>query len=200
MVAALAVLTTAACAPACDRGASAERSQSMTSKSNVDEAAWSAPVEGVRARLIATTTRDPSGRPQVRLDLELENVSDVGTPIAIAWGGLGSVLELAVEDEAGRVLPPAGIGGNDLSPAPYWLELPHGSTLRMPVSRAAYEYVREDRMLFRPLALQAWELPADRRSRFYLTGTLRPLPSADRARFWPGPLALPRLTLQARSR
>jgi hypothetical protein len=43
---------------------------------------WSLPIDGLRGRLIATTVED-NGRPQVRLELELENVRDAATPIAI---------------------------------------------------------------------------------------------------------------------
>src|SRR4051812_23001173 len=53
--------------------------------------AWSPVVNGLRGRLIATPVKDPSGKPQVRLELVLDNVSDSAAPINLGWGNPSAV-------------------------------------------------------------------------------------------------------------
>jgi hypothetical protein len=160
---------------------------------------WSPAVEGVRGRLILTPD-EANGRPQLRVELELQNVSDNGLPIEISWGGLGSMLQLSLEDESGKVVPPAGIGGNELSPPQRWLQLPVNSSLRVTISKSAYEYVPgpAGRTLLRPVSLQAWDLPKTRGAKLFLKAKLTPLPApADGHRPWSGPLEIPRVALPA---
>jgi hypothetical protein len=160
---------------------------------------WSLPVDGLRGRLIATMVEDDV-RPQVRLELELENVREVATPIAMGWGSWSAQLDFSLEDGSGAMLPRSSPGGNELSPGPYWLHVPWGSSLRMVISKAAYEY-GPDRVLFRPMSFVAWELPRDR-STVYARGTLTPRDPAEPHpvyRAWRGPLALPRLALPSLS-
>jgi hypothetical protein len=132
----------------------------------------------------------------VRLDLDLENVSDVANPIEISWGSLSTVLALALEDEAGAAVARDAVGGNELTILPMWLELPVSSTMHMLISKAAYEYVPTGRTMLRPFSFQAWDIPPKRTGTLYLKGKITPLPAKDTGhRAWRGPLDLPRVAL-----
>jgi hypothetical protein len=156
---------------------------------------WSPVVEGVRGRLIATSAQD-AGRPQIRLDLELENVTDLGTPIEIWWTNWSAMLDLSLEDSTGTVLPRLGLAGNEAGPPPFWLALLRHGSMRAMITKHAFEYVSNDRLLLRPTTFQGWAL-ADRTSPLYLRGTLTPKPSPQpRDRAWRGPLAFPRVRVR----
>ena len=162
------------------------------------EPVWSKAMQGVRGRIIATPTHDAAGRPQLELDLVLENVSDLAAPIEIAWGSFGGMLKLTLEDEAGKVVPPHGVGGNEMTIPTRWLQLPLSSALRMNVSRAAYEYVSATRTMLRPVSWQAWDLPSPRTSKLYLRVELKPMwdpPAPADHHAWAGPLWFPRVEL-----
>jgi hypothetical protein len=157
---------------------------------------WSPAVDGIRARLIAVPTEN-GGRPQLRLELELENVSDSGNPIEIWWTGLSSMLDLALEDETGKALPRISAGGNELTPLPFWLPILHQSSLRVVVAAKAYEYRDPDRVFLRPMVFQEWALaPSASPSRLFIRGTLTPKDAPERSerrnQAWRGPLKLPR--------
>jgi hypothetical protein len=157
---------------------------------------WSAVVQGVRGRLVATAAPGPAGKPQLRIEIELEDMSDGASPVEIWWAGLGSMLHLSLADEAGTALPQNGVGGNDMSASPRWLKLtPHGTT-RVTVSDAAYEYVPGGRTMLRPVSLQAWDMPATRTHKLYLSAKLVPPPPTEPGhRAWSGALALPPVLL-----
>jgi hypothetical protein len=154
---------------------------------------WSAVVRGLRGRLVTTKASDSAGRPQLRLDLELENVTDSAAPIEIFWGDFGSMLRLELEDEAGTVLPKDAVGGSFASGPPHWLAVPVSSAIRMTISKAAYEYVPGGRVLLRPMTFQAWAVPATRTGKVFLRGTLTPPTSTEGS--WTGALDLPRVAL-----
>ncbi len=160
--------------------------------------AWSAPVDGVRARLTATATTDASKRPQVELWLEVENVSDTDGGIPLPWGYVGDMLELGLSNN-GKAVPPGAVGGSHASGPPYIVALPVGATLRVPVSRGAYEYVPGSKVVsFRPLTFQAWDVPA-KRGKLTLSAKLSPhaLDKGTKAgsRAWSKPLDLPAIDL-----
>ena len=66
------------------------------------------------------------------------------------------------------------------------------------VSQAAYEYLPDGRVWFRPFVFVAWNMPATR-TRHYLLATLEPKTpdTRDHPRSWAGPLVLPRVQLPA---
>jgi hypothetical protein len=157
---------------------------------------WSPIVDGIHGRLIVTPILDAKQHPQLRIELELENTSDVANPIPISWGAYGQMLQLVLEDEHGKVIPQNGIGGNELSFAPVALQLPVASTLRVTISTAALEYVPGGTTMLRPVSLQAWNLPAKPTKLFLRAKFVPAMPSAtsDRRAF-KGPLELPRVAL-----
>lgn len=158
--------------------------------------AWSPSVEGLRGRLVLTPTQDTNHRPQLQIALELENTSDSAAPLAISAGNPSQMLQLTLEDEAGKGLAHDAVGGNELTLPPYVLALPVRSMLRMTLSPAAYEYVPSGVTLLRPFALVAWDMPAKRAGKLYLRATLAPVAPKDAGpRAWKGPLELPRVAL-----
>ncbi len=159
---------------------------------------WSPEVQGVRGRLIATPTQD-AGRSQVRLDLELENVRNFGNPIEMWWKSVGAMLDLSLEDVAGVVLPRMSMAGNEMIPPPYWLELPFGSSIRILISKAAFESTLDGRLFLRPTTFQGWLLPPTGASTaaFYLRGNFNAAAAPEpRPRYWLGQLSLPRVAIQ----
>jgi hypothetical protein len=157
-------------------------------------------VQGIRGRLVALATKDDKGQTQVRLELEIENINKSANPFEIWWGGWNAMLDLSVEDEAGKKLPkfpPLSVTGNEIGVPPFWLELLSNSSMRSLIAKSAYEYTASDNRVFlRPTVWQMWELPPVRNSKLYLSGKLISLPSPDpRNHAWSGSLALPRVEL-----
>jgi hypothetical protein len=91
---------------------------------------WSAPVDGVRGRLVVTPSNS-AGTPQFKLELDLENVSAEASLIEIWWTPLNAALDLSVVDEAGKPVPPVAPPGHGLQPGPVWLPLMHQSSVRV---------------------------------------------------------------------
>jgi hypothetical protein len=160
-------------------------------------ATWSAPSEGLRARLVASaTTVDKNA--QIELALEIENVSDVDGGIGLPWGDPNTMLKFVLEDDHGKPLDTGGIGGSYASGPPYVVLLPVQSSLHYTVSKAALEYVPGGKTMFRPLTFQGWALPP-KHGKLFVRATLMPakldaktkLPS----RAFTKPIELPRIAL-----
>ena len=152
-------------------------------------------MQGLRGRLIAIPAKVADGGRQLRIEIELENVSDVADPMEIWWTDVQSVVTFSLEDEAGRVLPELSLGGNHISPLGHWLRLePHSLTRMTP---AAYEYVRPGETLLRPVAFQGWDLSQAPPGELYLRVKLAPGAAEGPIprRNWKGPLELPRVAL-----
>ena len=107
----------------------------------VIEGRWSAVVNGLRGRLLLTAV-DEGTRPQLRIDLELENVRDTLGPIEIPWREPPStIVRFCFEDDSGPVVSNVIPGGTEHSTMPYMLTIPRASVTRMTLSPAAYEYL-----------------------------------------------------------
>lgn len=156
---------------------------------------WSAPVDGVRGRLLRTWYAD-NGAMQLRVDLELEHVAQVSDPIEIRWTRTGAMLDLTVQDSSGTTLPRIRPGGNEFSPLPYVLALPAAGTIRIPISTGAIERNADGGILLRPLAFQAWDVSTPTLPGLYLSGVFRARePSSATGTAWNGSLQLPPVAL-----
>ncbi len=159
--------------------------------------AWSPTVDGIRARLVATPATDAQKKPQLELWLEIENVSDTDGGIGLPWGYVGEMLQLALEDD-GKPVTTAGVGGSHASGPPYVVALPVGATLRVPISKNAYEYPSGTKVMLRPLTFQAWDIPA-KHGKLTLRGKLTPhvRDKGDKPgpRAWAKPIELPKVEL-----
>jgi len=156
--------------------------------------AWSPAVGGLRGRWIAKAVKDSRGTPQLRLDVELENVTGVAGPIEIWWGDFGETLRLTLEDEAGvDQKQPSLMAGSVMVSAPFWLPVT-GNAMRICVTKGAYEYPQPGHKVLRPVAFQSWDIPIERTGHLYLRGRLRPAHSPPGGhRSWSGALELPRV-------
>ena len=180
-----------ACRPIPCRAAVLSIAVALVAPARASADAWSPSVDGLRARLIATTYQDDQRRAQVRVELELENTSDRGSPIELTWRALDDMVGLTLEDASGAPIPEAHPGGNSISPLPFTLALPHASTLRVTLSRAAVEYVPSGKVLLRPFALVAWSIA--RPTGLALRGTLALAHPGSKPGARPTVLALPRI-------
>jgi hypothetical protein len=158
---------------------------------------WSDPVNGLRGRLVLTPDRQDD-RPQLKLDLELENRRDSLGPLEIRWDDPPSRnLQLSLEDEAGSPVVDKMIpGGNERHSLAYHLAIPKDATIRIPITERAYAYQPDGQVWLRPFAFVKWTLPTNR-SQLYLRGSVRPLPGDEPAPAltWKGSLPLPRVRL-----
>ena len=163
----------------------------------VIEGRWSAAVNGLRGRLLLTGVNEGT-RPQLRIDLELENVSDVLGPIEIPWREPPStIVRFSFEDASGPVVSGFTPGGNEHSTMPYVLTIPRAGVTRMTVSPGAYEYLKDGRVWLRPFTFVGWEMPSTP-DRHYLLARVEPKAPDARDQWprpWVGPLILPRVPL-----
>ena len=163
----------------------------------VSEGRWSAIVDGLRGRLLLTAVAEGT-RPQLRIDLELENMRDTLGPIEIPWREPPStIVRFSFEDESGLVVSNVIPAGNEHSTVPYVLTIPRASATRMTLSPAAYEYLNDGHVRLRPFTFVAWEIAATP-GRHYLSARLEPkAPDAKDPwpRPWVGPLVLQRVPL-----
>jgi hypothetical protein len=163
----------------------------------VIEGRWSAIVNGLRGRLLLTAD-DEGTRPQLRIELELENVRDTLRPIEIPWREPpSSIVQFSLEDQAGApVVSDIIPGGNEFSTMPYVLTLPMSSAT--PHDTVAWRIrIPKDAILFRPFTFVGWRMTAAP-APLYLSAKLAPKrpDTADQTRrLWVGPLVLPRVAL-----
>lgn len=161
-------------------------------------AGWSPTVQGLRGRLVLTKAGN-AAKPQVRIDLEIENVSDSATPIELWWADPSTIIDLSLVDARGTVLPKLALPGSYATPPPAWLSVPVNSATRFTLSKGAYEYVPGGRVMLRPTTFQGWTMNLDQAGHLLLRGKLTPPnPSAQDGtgrRPWIGTLDLPAVPL-----
>lgn len=130
----------------------------------IDEGAWSAPVQGVRARLVATP-----GAGNTALDLEVELAPGESAPVAIGWGDLNEMLRFAPFDANGAAITTDAVpGGNSIAAPPHWVVLKKGEPVRLRIVDRAFE----KSTYLRPLTFQGWPVPA---GALYVAAKLTPV-------------------------
>jgi hypothetical protein len=163
------------------------------------EGQWSSVVDGLRGRLIATA-QTLEGKPQVQIDVELENVSDGS--IAIQWWDAESALSYSLEADDGpatadEIFP----GGSHWIPnKSSLLFVPSRTSMRMTAVTQAYEYLANGGVLLRPETFHAWIIPKTPTQKLFLrgrfqTGGVTGSESEQALTGWKGPLELPRVAL-----
>lgn len=95
---------------------------------------WSDAVGGLRGRLLFAEGEKVSGTRIGVVYLELQNLSDVSNPLDIYDGALSGQFV----DSSGRQVEQSHGPANVMSPLPFWMVLPHDSTLRFRVSVTGY--------------------------------------------------------------
>jgi hypothetical protein len=175
----------------------ARADQSSASQTRLDgNESWSPVVDGLRGRMFVTAF-EAGGRPQLRIDVELENLRDGLGPLEIPWREPpSSLFELSLEDQAGTAIPRMRTGGNEWSSGRYWLAIPMASSIRMTIARTALEHLADGRTLLRPFTDAAWDLSTVGSPQYYLRAMLSSRnPDEAKRRVWLGPLPLPRVAL-----
>jgi hypothetical protein len=153
--------------------------------------AWSSAVAGIRARLIVSAGEVYEGTALPRVDIELQNVSDVGNPLELYWD-VDAVLRFQLADDAGADIPTSPLPVDIMRPTPYWVVLPWDSTVRINITTSGYGIRGAQRMLLGLPGDGAWEIAAGDARRLFLRGTLTAAQVDDAGRrAWRGTIELP---------
>jgi hypothetical protein len=158
-----------------------------------NDALWSAPVNGLRARLTILPAEKP-GSPFCRVMIEMQNVDDVAGQKKIRFSP--ECLALHVADGAGRELPVSSGPYDGMSPQWEPTLLPYAGTIRFQVSFPGLGYRSTDKVIVDVGPSKAWIVPQDA-SAYFLSGKLivekrdGDHPHMD----WSGELALPKIEI-----
>ena len=159
-----------------------------------DDAGWSKPVKGLRARLLVRPPQKADS-PFCRVFIEFENVDDVAGPKKIRFSP--DKLSLRVADKDGKELALANGSYDGMSPLWATLALPFAGSMRFQISFPGLGFrPGTDRVIVDVGARKSWGIPQDR-STYFLSGSL----SIEREksdhpyRDWSGTLELPRVEI-----
>lgn len=163
---------------------------------------WSETVNGLRGRLLFGKAETFNGTRLATVYLELQNVSDVLSPIGI---GPNRSLPCAVLDAFNKPVPQSGMPADVWSPDPFWIMLPMDSTLRFRVSVTGYA-VPKDAGLSIGLMSGNWIIPPATHGDYFLSASFVVAPGAVSVRTktnippdepWYGVLELPKVKIPA---
>jgi hypothetical protein len=160
---------------------------------------WSAPVKGLRGRLLFAEDPPYNGTRVAVVYLELQNVSSNGAPMEIYYDGDHS-LAGALLDGVGLPVRQARMPADIMSPFPYWIMLPVDSSLRFRVSVYGYSTPPNAGMSI-GLMSGDWIIPPRSHATYYLTGTFKVTPPKSDDPFrsplavWKGVLKLPKVKI-----
>ena len=156
---------------------------------------WSDVVDGLRGRLHFSDGYKFNGTRLATIYLELENVSDRGNPMQFYFDEF-TALDCELRNSAGKPAPSLGGPMDYMSVGPHWMELPHGASLRLPVSINGHGVHRLAGTMI-GLAHECWTFTPNTRADFFLTGTFHPRApqGQERENAWQGTLKLPKLRI-----
>jgi hypothetical protein len=154
---------------------------------------WSEAVKGLRGRLLLAPGDTVNGAGTAVVYLELQNASDVLSPMEIYFDP-GRALRCEVLDTSGKPIARAGLPADIMTPLPYWIVLPHDSTLRLRVSVSGYG-VPKDAGLLIGMPSGDWLIPPGSRDELFLSVSFASSQagSADHVHPWTGVLQVPKL-------
>lgn len=158
---------------------------------------WSRPEGGLRGRLVLGEEANVNGTRACLVYLELQNVSDVGSPMEIYFDY--HAVRGEVFDPAGQGVGQSGAPANVITPLPFWIMLPNDSTLRLRVSVTGY-VVPKDAGLSIGLASGHWLLSTALPGDYSLSASFLANPPGDKMHLhpWTGVLKLPKLPIPVR--
>ncbi len=163
---------------------------------------WSAPINGLRGRLLLSEGTPFHGTRMALVYLELQNVSDVLNPFLVDFRSP----KLDVVDAAGKSVPQTPSAASIVSPPPYTLLLPFDSTIRLRISVSGY-FIARDAGIAIQLDSGCWVIPARSRDERFVSGSFgvselnprdieaRRKDSARGNRVWRGTLDLPKVSI-----
>jgi hypothetical protein len=161
-----------------------------------DQAPWSEPYNGLRARLFMRRSHVSNGTGIVVTHLELNNVSDIGNPILVTVHGQS--MTFRVTDADGRDVPMASgpFSGRDFGTPE--LVLPHDSSIRFRIGPRGWGIPADQAALVDLGPSFGWALPRDGKA-YYLQAVLEIAKvngdRGERGIRWHGRLDLPRVRI-----
>ena len=156
--------------------------------------AWSAPVDGLRGRLIAKEDKPFAGTRMIAVYLELENVSDVGNPMELYFDPTKTVISKVTGDD-GNPPPEVPTAADIITGPPYWLAIPPDGSMRFRVSISGYGVFKNSGTNVQMMSGN-WVIKSDNKRKYYLQAKFvsKP-PQNDKRRAWSGELNLPRVLI-----
>ncbi len=162
---------------------------------SADNAGWSKPVNGLRARLLVLDPQEPNPR-FCRFFIEFENVADVMGQKHIRFAT--RKIKLRVTNQTGKDLAIATTSSYDgLSPDWEAIALPYAGVVKFQISFPGLGYnPATDKVIIDVGAGAAWVIPQDD-SIYYLSRTLSIAPEERDHPYmdWSGVLDLPRVAI-----
>ena len=156
--------------------------------------AWSKPVNGVQGRLIVSDDPPVNDTKMVAVYLELRNVSDFANPIWIYYDP-SHVFQCQLLDATGKPVERALSIADIWQPPPFWLALPHDSSLRFRISVSGYGIPHNAGTSIQ-MDCGNWLIKTDDQSEYALEVTFastKPQKDAPERRAWEGTLKLPKV-------
>lgn len=151
---------------------------------------WSNTDAGLRARLLVGPSTEIHGTPVARIDLELENVSDVGTPMLIRWDE-SSLLSFSLTHDDGSDVATGMRNGSVRRPRPYEIALPYHASLRMDLSVRGWSIAPDHRVHVALPNRASWTVPTDESRPLQLSLVIDAPLDPDNPRAWRGKLEVP---------
>jgi hypothetical protein len=158
-----------------------------------DAPGWSQPVDGLQARLVPARQRAVNETPIIVTYLELRNVSDRATAIALPIDGEDVVMEFSVVDAAGKSVPPDSGPFDELRADVGMVRIPYDSTLRLNVAHRGAGIPKGYAAHLDLGALANWEFKPGDKGTYFLKGKVT-VKQSDAER-WSGTLLLPAVKL-----
>ena len=158
-----------------------------------NEAPWSPPVNGLRARLLILPAEIPNS-PFCRVLIEMQNVDDVAGQKKIRFSP--DRIDLHVVDKSGRELPVANEPYDGMSPLWEPTLLPYAGTISFQISFPGLGYRPGDNVIVDVGPSKAWVIPQDG-STYTLSGRFSVQEQqGDHPRIdWSGTLELPKIEI-----
>jgi HEAT repeat protein len=171
-----------------------------TASASSDQAAWSEASNGLRARLSTRRSHVSNGTGIVVTHLELNNVSDMGTPMLVTVHRQS--LTFSVTDADGRNVPVGGSSYSGMDFGTPELVLPYDSTIRFRIGPRGWGIPADQAALVDLGSSFGWALPRDGKA-YYLQAVLDIAEVKDdrseRGTRWQGRLDLPRVRIPTES-
>ena len=165
---------------------------------------WSVPVNGLKGRLLVAYEGESNSPPsRAMVHLELRNVASLGHPVEVLYATRGESCPLrsdlidAKNEQARKEI--VSITGGD--PAPDWLVLPEGATLRLPVGWVSAGGTQRSGFFIGVIPHKAWRIPEDSDALYSLSGEFEitpPRDTSDHPYAWQGVLALPKVGISSK--
>ena len=161
---------------------------------------WSIAVNGMRARIDCKESEVVNQTPIISTYLTLGNVSDMGSPMKVAWDG--AKMSIRVMDEKGKELPPAFGAYDGMYCQLGDLVIPHDGELTFNIAGRGFGISRGKAASVDLGGLQAsWEIDKADGRKWFLQVRLT-IPDSGRAYnegYWHGTIEIPKAQIPVRN-